>query len=301
MKELLKVVNEDWKYLIVLDACRYDYFERIYPEFFKGSLRRVRSVGTYTAEWLRNSFPDYYEDVVYIAANPHVNSKKSVKRFTASNHFAEIYDLWDYGWSPKYRTVHPKDANNEMLKVSRENPEKRIIIHYNQPHEPYLNIEVSRRYASPRERRLARSFWRIIRFALNKRLFGLMPYWKLREFLGASPACAMDEVRRVYGEKAIREAYEDNLRIVLAYVNKLLGELKGRVVITSDHGELLGEDGLYLHPQIKHPILSNVPWFVVENAKEIGNIETEETLVGKEEDPDRDKIEDRLRDLGYLE
>jgi len=33
--------------------------------------------------------------------------------------------------------------------------------------------------------------------------------------------------------------------------------------VTSDHGELLGEDGLYAHSRINHPELREVPWLVV--------------------------------------
>lgn len=39
-----KLIEEiDWKYLIILDACRHDYFEKVYSNFFSGELRKVRS------------------------------------------------------------------------------------------------------------------------------------------------------------------------------------------------------------------------------------------------------------------
>jgi len=55
-----------------------------------------------------------------------------------------------------------------------------------------------------------------------------------------------DEITNEYLEKA----YEDNLRLVLKVVKKMVNEMKliGKVVLTSDHGELLGENGFYMHP-----------------------------------------------------
>jgi len=40
------------------------------------------------------------------------------------------------------------------------------------------------------------------------------------------------------------------------------------IIITADHGELLGEDGLWfhpsrLHPRIHHPKLHEIPWLEI--------------------------------------
>jgi len=59
----------------------------------------------------------------------------------------------------------------------------------------------------------------------------------------------------------LREAYRDNLRLVLEYVEKIVKESEGGVIITSDHGEMLGEYRLFLHPcGIECKILRQVPW-----------------------------------------
>ena len=53
----VKVMEEEWDYLIVLDACRYDYFEQMYREFFNaGVLLKKISLGSGTSDWLRNNF-----------------------------------------------------------------------------------------------------------------------------------------------------------------------------------------------------------------------------------------------------
>ena len=59
----------------------------------------------------------------------------------------------------------------------------------------------------------------------------------------------MDVVRRKHGKNGLMEAYKENLRIVLDYVAKLCKKFpRKKIVITSDHGELLGEEDAYEHP-----------------------------------------------------
>jgi len=95
--------------------------------------------------------------------------------------------------------------------------------------------------------------------------------WELREWLGLPPASPMDAVRRKYGVNGLRKAYRENLRIVLEHVAKLCAELlhhkpSARIVITSDHGELLGENGKYSHG-IDEPYTLEVPWLRVKTVK----------------------------------
>lgn len=75
------------------------------------------------------------------------------------------------------------------------------------------------------------------------------------------PISPLDAALREVGEDGVRKAYEENLEIVLNHVAQLLREFRGKIVITSDHGELLGENGLYGHPWgMRHPALIEIPW-----------------------------------------
>ncbi len=66
----------------------------------------------------------------------------------------------------------------------------------------------------------------------------------------------------------IRQAYEDNLRLVLDHALRLVKAVKGRVVITADHGELFGEYGLYAHPHgVYVPELVTVPWIELQGGE----------------------------------
>jgi hypothetical protein len=92
--------------------------------------------------------------------------------------------------------------------------------------------------------------------------------WILREKLHLPPASPMDAFRRLYGIRGLIRAYIINLKLVLENVailvqNILTDNPKARIVITSDHGELLGENGKFGHG-IEHPIVRVIPWFEVE-------------------------------------
>ena len=68
----------------------------------------------------------------------------------------------------------------------------------------------------------------------------------------------------------LREAYAENLKLALRAVEELLRELLDRgvelrPVVGSDHGELLGEDGLVGHTR-DHPLLRVVPWLEVDTS-----------------------------------
>jgi hypothetical protein len=95
-------MDEEWDHLIVLDGCRYDYFSRLHCVHMEGKLERALSVGSNTEEWRDNSFPDRYGDVVYV-------STRAVNR-----------------------------AAREAL---MQYPCERLIIHYLQPHCPYIDLQ----------------------------------------------------------------------------------------------------------------------------------------------------------------
>jgi len=66
-------------------------------------------------------------------------------------------------------------------------------------------------------------------------------------------------------EKGLWNAYRDEVRLAFDGAAEIFPYLGDEVVITSDHGELLGEEGHYLHARghPKVPELVNVPWLKV--------------------------------------
>ena len=59
-------------------------------------------------------------------------------------------------------------------------------------------------------------------------------------------------------------------------------------MITSDHGELLGEDGLYQHgsPLPRHKKLVEIPWFIIEKER-----------AEREQNNEKEKIKQRIQRL----
>jgi len=274
-------MNEDWKYLIVLDACRYDYFKQIYKKFIDGSLERRQSPAKWTLEWLSKTFVGTYRDVHYISPVPFCNSRgKICKRksifydaicFNAKKHFGMIYDLWDEPyWNTVFNTVLPCTINDfAKLKISL-NPDRRFVIHYFQPHFPYPhpNFRCGERrkrvdYVSSLSSVIKTAIPNIIQF-----IFGTKMLWHVAYAFGIKPTTPMEETWRMTckDDEAIRDIYRKNLVLVLSYVSELIEWLPpGRVAVTADHGELLGEGNCWGHGPLKPsiPELVTVPWLEV--------------------------------------
>jgi len=122
------VVEEDWDTLIILDACRYD----VLREVMGADIDYRVSRGSSTLEWVRENFTDWKsDDIVYVTANPWVNR-------LAADSFHRIIPVWKDGWDDKLDTVHPKTMTEYAKKAAKEYPDKRLIVHYMQPHQPYI-------------------------------------------------------------------------------------------------------------------------------------------------------------------
>ena len=238
----VKVVEEDWDYLIVLTACRYDAFKLLND--LPGKLEKRISLGSSTLEWLKKNFTDYYDDIVYVSANPRI-SDTEFAGFKGTDHFFKVINVWK-GWSRKLNTILPSEVTKTALKVVRRFPNKRIIIHYLQPHAPWIGK------TTLAGEELGLSFSDPIEWYRNASKIGRRGIWSRAEILG-------------YTLKFLRKCYIDNLRIVLEEVKKLIDKLDGKIVVTSDHGELFGEAFLVEHPTgIYLRKLVEVPWLIIE-------------------------------------
>ncbi|KXB03832.1 hypothetical protein AKJ45_00215 [candidate division MSBL1 archaeon SCGC-AAA261F19] len=304
-KDLIR--SENWDYLIILDGCRFDFFESIHGEFLKGNLRRVSSAGTDTPDWFRNLFgvdKSTYGDVVYLSANPFINSyrglggkpriqsqiglrsssaesKRKRGRIYPRKIFHKVIDVWDYRWDENIRTVAPEAVTEEAFKITTEYSDKRFIIHYLQPHYPYLcfydrSAEISKE-ESPSSDSLKKAFERVWNFfprrdslwEFLKKVVGSEVLWKVRSFFGVPPFYPREVALRKSID-VLAKAYACNLRRVLVECEKLAKKLSGNLIVTSDHGELLGENGewghlvgLHLEEKEANPALLEVPWLKI--------------------------------------
>jgi hypothetical protein len=222
----VKVMEETWDYLIILDACRYDFFKK-YNNIVSGNLQKKLSLASCTYEWLEKNFAgSYFPDTVYITANPRIHTGWFKKWILHNkNPFFQIEDVWKYAWNEKSSAVPPSEMTKATIKIIKKNRSKRVIIHYLQPHPPYLDENNERIIKSKKLNPLRRG-----------------------------------EVSR---ETAI-EAYAKNLLLVLKEVKQLTESLNGRIIITADHGECFGEWLLFSHPGKTYVReLIEVPWLVI--------------------------------------
>jgi hypothetical protein len=326
----INIINEQWDYLIILDACRYDYFDRLYRDYFEGRLMKKISAGSCTNEWRDKSFPDYYDDIVYISANPQISANLPVYGYLAKEHFHKVHEIWKTGWDSQSGTVLPETLTNAAIDIIRKTPPKRFVIHYMQPHAPYLMAEIeSHGYDTGdihADRTLAGSDkygksssikeWllkNLLKLFKNTNILTNYPEWILRQLLLMPPGCPMDAARRKYGRKMLPKAYEATLKRTLAQVAVLLRHLTGKIIITSDHGELLGEGRRYAHPYGSlDPTLIEVPWLVIERGeKDVDTTEvtanerppekSDEPTETAETETEQEELKRKLKSLGYYD
>ena len=321
----VRIMEEQWAHLIILDACRFDYFEQVWTKHLTGELSKRLSVGTCTVHWRDESFPDRYDDIIYISSNPYINSVMPIKGFLGSDHFHKVYDVWKTGWDEERGTVPPEPVTEAAIKALMAHQDKRIIVHYLQPHAPYLSLDMKgggfpvpdlttgRVLTGLRTGVKSGAKHVILRMltpiAYKTRLLGNNPVMKLREFLRMGPASPLDAARRMYGDSGLRKAYRANLELVLEHVSTLIRYMSGRIIVTSDHGEMLGEDGRYSHlGSSTHPCLTEIPWLIIDRPESglTARQEPDQHAEPQEEtaesgEGDEAKIRDRLRGLGYTD
>ncbi|WP_048075157.1 hypothetical protein [Haloquadratum walsbyi] len=269
------VIEEDWDTLIILDACRADLFEKtINLDRFDRYERRV-SAGSMTREWAQHNFAGReLGDTVYVSSNPYIST-------IAGDVFHELREVWRNKFDDEERTVLPDAVSEEARHAHLDNPNKRLVIHYMQPHYPFID-RPDLRFQSwhPDE-------------IVDGDAGGERPHdpWQ---------ALAMGLVDR----QTVWEAYADNLKRGVNEVFTFAATLNGKTIVTSDHGNMLGERAypvpirLYGHPEgIRHPALTEIPWAVINSGKR-RDITAEE--IKHTDAIDSRVVKSRLQDLGYV-
>ena len=263
--EKIDILNDNWDVLIILDACRYDYF----VEATDIKAKKAISPSTCTPEFLFKVMSRRLDmDLVYVSGNAYINSKgvplpkSSGYKFNAINHFKKIIDVWDKGWSKELGTVHPEEMNKYSIVSMQLRKDKRHIIHYVQPHEPYIYYGGGiggAGYGAPNNTIKVKG--KIAR-TMNK-IFPNETVWKWAYRFGQLPERGKGMLWIKYGREGLIKAYKEDIKLVMDYVIKLKALFPNKkFLITADHGELLGEKKRYGHTNIRkrHQKLVEVPW-----------------------------------------
>ena len=264
------VMERDWDTLVILDACRHDYFTS--HNELPGKLTSTISSGKKSWEFMQENFVGgEYHDTVYVTANPFANRLED-------GTFYHVDYLADE-WNEEIGTIFPEDVRKAAIAANRRHPNKRLIVHFMQPHRPYLGGKAEE---------------------LRHRV-DLKGYRNEGSGVQIWGAAKQKEVT----VNEVRQAYEESLDIVLAEVETLVDELDGKTVVTADHGEMLGErvfpftTRVWGHSEgFSTRLLRTVPWLTIEGDK---RREITADVPDESTDLDSDTVSDRLEALGYKE
>lgn len=278
-----RIVDEDWDNLILLDACRFDQFERLVD--MDGRLEARISLGSCTREFLGANFEaESCHDTVYVTANP------MYRKGDFEGVFHAVVDVWESDWDETNATVRPVEMVAAVLEAHERYPHKRLIAHFVQPHYPFLG-ERGEALEAAVAGELSGIEW-IHGYATGETIPDRTTPWDLLE-------------RGLLDEAMVVEAYDENLQLTLPSVEGLIDRLPGKTVVTSDHGNLVGEriapfsGSKYGHPPNTHTDgVLKVPWFVVEGEQ---RREISEESSGQSPRSESKVVGDRLAALGYTE
>lgn len=271
-REGINVFDQDWDTLVILDACRFDMFENL--NTLPGELECRISRGSHTSEFLRGNFNERSEmEVVYTTASPQLQRYK--EEIDVQLH--GVNNVWNTErWDTEEGTVLPEDMTQAAIEAHNKHPNKRHIVHYMQPHYPFIDSDIDDGVRG-----------------CNAKSSEGFDIWeqRVRGRLGFSPS-------------EIWSPYVRNLKIALSSVKKLMNKITGRIVVTSDHGNMLGERSSPLpmkewgHPSHLHTQeLVRVPWLI----NEVGERRSikSEPVSTDQGSIDESVVADRLEQLGY--
>ncbi|MFW5949621.1 MAG: hypothetical protein ACOCSD_08495 [Halolamina sp.] len=281
-------LESDWDYCLVLDACRYDVFSELYDDYLDGDLEKRRSVGSSTPEWASRNFTGSH-DLAYFSGNPFINDlgiplnelkwgASCEYEWTASEHISDVFDVWKSGWDEELGTV-PPEGIHDAYRANRDAVERteRTVLHYMQPHAPYLSrgkgqklkqIQKSIRKQEAVENGEAEADGGTlspVSDTLRTNVESVLDGNELAQKAGLWLELDPTDVVKNGTQQAALALYEENLRIVLEAVADFVDALDGDVVVTADHGEAFGEEGVWEHHIETHiPPLIEVPWLVLD-------------------------------------
>ena len=269
-KKGIDIMTRDWDNLLILDACRLDMFGE---QFLNSPVESVVSMGSGTIEFLQGNFDGRtLEDTVYVTANPQLHRHRD----TISVNFHDVVNVWaEDGWNEDHGTVLPETVRERTIEAAERYPHKRLIVHFIQPHFPFVGSDIGRGH-------------------IDKEDPDELHLW-MKIMTGEIPE---EEIAAV-----VRE-YRSNLEIVVPHVEKTVAELEGKTVVTSDHGNMLGERSSPIPiEEWGHPLslyldeLVRVPWveFIDGERRDVIAERPEETI----DDSIVEEVEDRLEKLGY--
>ena len=265
------IFARDWDLLIVLDACRFDLLSELASvnEYsFLTDISTFRSLDSTTKAWMAQNFTaDHRTEIqhtAYVCDNPF-----SAEELNAAE-FALLDEVWKYGWDNELGTLPPRTITDRAIAAGRSGNSNRIIAHYMQPHNPFV------RGTNPRQRKSTAEWGEE----------STPDIWRQLEDRNVEP-------------EQVWEDYRATLDYVLEEVELLLDNIDAeRAVISSDHGNAIGEWGLYGHPpNLLFECLRTVPW--IRTTASDSNTHTPTTERKQQTTDNETQVAEQLDALGY--
>jgi len=231
-KTLLKT---NWQTLIILDACRYDVFSDIITQYnLPGKLQIADSEACRTAIWYRHHWSQKHDDIVLVSGHPMIWEEKKNVNF----HKAIWIDDDGIEWIKPEKTMRP------AIDLQKQYPDKKFLLHLIPPHLPFMG---------PR----GRKFGDVL---MNNKYRGSQK--SSRKIDGTSLYRAVISYGARNGWDILKKYYQENLIYVLDAILPYINQLRSPVILSADHGELIGEGSKYGH-RGHHSLLRKVPWYEV--------------------------------------
>lgn len=242
--EKIQLIQADWEILVIVDSCRYDLFKKNLPaELKKYELKKAISNAHGTFEWLEKNF-NQKTDIVYITPLIYLDRYLPGIR----NNFSDVVDVWKEGWDTNIENISQKYVTEQAIHYSKQN--KRIIVHYGAFWgKGYPTYDDS-------------LFWKV-RMFLRENIPTII-LWNISKLF--NPSKAIEKIYSTKGRQKIIEHYEKQLKTFFPPVLQLIKQTNKKILITADHGMLLGEFGYYgaHHSRlIQNKKLVEVPWMEI--------------------------------------
>lgn len=272
---MYNMIDEDFDLLVVLDACRFDLMESVVDEYDWAHMMRPYVAASSSQEWISRTFMTRDSPLPFAVADlwPELTDPgRYAEHFETDllddvayvtwNPYSAMLDGDRFGrfeevWRGKEasETIEPRDMTDAVVSLMRGGWDGRVVVHYQQPHLPFRDED---------DEDFEDSAWE--RYQRGELDYGKM--WAM---------------------------YQDNLRWAMDDISLLLENVDASsVAVTADHGNALGEGGMYGHfPYVDNPGMKIVPWIDAGRAEDSGGHEPTVTV------GERSSVNERLEHLGY--
>ena len=267
----VNVYEKDWDLLILLDAMRTDLLDEVISRTevgkWLGDRTEIKTVSGKSSGWMERTFTAAPEaelaQTAYITGNPHTEWLVENTSVEAED-FGRFEELWRWAWDEEQGTVLPRPLTDRGIAAGRDGGFERIIVHYMQPHFPSIPKPVGSE------------------ISLSD------PSWS---------ESAWEQLKdgRIDFE-TVWSSYRANLLYVLQDVKVLFENIDADVaVVSSDHGNAIGERGYFGHNDWPVEKIRTVPWCET-SAEDTGTYTP--SIEPPAENTDGD-VASRLEALGY--